>query len=75
MSKPYPVPSQILDFTSKIREIVNEFDCLRHNAPVGTPCFDVRMGARRGHYAGICNVRATKRFNGVSNKKIHKEKR
>lgn len=68
MSRPRFVPGKELDFTRKISKIVNEFECARHNVPVGVPCFHLRMGSREGYYAGICNVRATKMFNGVSSK-------
>lgn len=55
------------DFTSKIRVVVDQFDCSRHDnyAPVGIPCFHLRMDSRDGYYAGICNVRALKLYNGV----------
>lgn len=68
MSRPNFIPSKVMDFSSKIRSVIAEFDCGRHNAPVGIPCFHLRMDSREGYYAGICNVRATKLFNGLPTK-------
>jgi len=78
MSRPKFVPSKVMDFTRKIREIVAETSCKRHKAPEGTPCFELRMDSQEKYYAGICNVRATKIYNGVPSKgpqTFHKEQR
>lgn len=66
MSRPKFVPSKVMDFSLKIREVIDDFACDRHNAPEGIPCFHLRMGTREGYYAAICNARAKKRWNGVS---------
>jgi hypothetical protein len=78
MSRLKFVPSKVMDFTLKIREVLAETNCERHSAPVGIPCFHLRMDSHEGYYAGICNVRATKIYNGVPSKSprtLHKEKR
>lgn len=78
MSRPRSFPAKVMEFTRKIREIVDQTDCGRHKVPVGIPCFHLRMDSREGYYAGICNVRATKIYNGTpsqSPRNFHKEKR
>lgn len=62
----------------KIPRIVTETSCGRHKAPEGVPCFEVRMDSHEGHYWAVCNVRATKLFNGKPSslpRKLSKEKR
>jgi hypothetical protein len=78
MSRPRSIPGKVMDFTSKIKQVLAETDCGRHLAPVGIPCFHLRMDSQNGYYAGICNVRATKLFNGVPSmnpRNFNKEKR
>lgn len=75
MSRPMSIPSKVMDFSSKIQVVIEEFACDRHNAPVGDPCFHVRMGSRDGWLSAICNRRANNRFDGVPTKKFMKEKR
>ena len=78
MSRPKFVPSKVMDFTRKIREIVEQTSCKHHKAPEGIPCFHLRMDSQEGYYAGICNVRATMIYNGVpttSPRNSQKEKR
>lgn len=78
ISRPKFVQSKVMDFARKIREVIEETECKRHSAPVGIPCFHLRMDSQEGYYAGICNVRATKIYNGVPSKaprNFHKEKR
>jgi len=54
-----------MDFTRKIREILEKTDCKRHKVPEGIPCFHLRMDSHEGYYAAICNTRATKIYNGA----------
>ena len=78
MSRPRSVPSKVMDFARKIREIVAETSCKRHEAPAGTPCFELRMDSQEGYYAGICNTRAIKIYDGVPSERprnFHKERR
>lgn len=78
MSRPKFIPSKVMDFSRKIRDIIADTDCKRHSAPEGIPCFHLRMDSQEGYYAGICNVRATKIYNGVPSKSprnFQKEKR
>lgn len=62
---------------SKMETVIAETNCGRHNVPEGIPCFHIRMDSREGYAFGICNVRATKVYNGKSTKnaKNFKEKR
>lgn len=78
MSRPRFIPSKVMDFTRKIRGVLDQTDCERHNVPEGIPCFHLRTDSQEGYYAGICNARATKIYNGVSEKSprnFSKEKR
>lgn len=76
MGRPNFIPSKLMDFSSKIRFVVEETDCTRHSAPVGIPCFHLRTDSHQfGYLAGICNIRAKKRFNGVPSTRFQKENR
>lgn len=72
MSRPQFVPSKVMDFSSKILAVINQHDCRRHGAPVGFPCFVLSTDSLLVHGA-ICNVRATKMFNGIPTKKFVKK--
>jgi len=75
MSRPRFVPGPVMDFTSKIGAVISQFDCKRHHAPVGMPCFQLRMDTRENYLAGICSTRASKVYNGVAANSSQKEKK
>ena len=53
----FQVQKQTMDFQRKIRRVVDETTCHRHNSIEGEPCWRVPFG--------VCNQRATKIFDGV----------
>lgn len=75
MSRPASVPSKVMDFSSKIQAVISQFACNVHFAPVGDPCWHVRMGSQEGWLSGICNNRATNLFNGQPSNRFKKENR
>jgi len=83
MQRPKPVKkfsiTPIMDFRSKIRDVLDVSTCKKHNAPEGIPCFYIPRDTG-GHYAGICQSRIKQVYDGkiseasVSNKRPKKEK-
>lgn len=75
--KKYSTP-QMMDFTSKIRQIVNRTSCSRHEKRVGQPCWWVQSDTI-SLYAAICNHRIQQQYDGkitdksLSNKRPRKE--
>lgn len=83
MQRPRPTKkfsiSPIMDFRSKIRDVLAVSECSKHAATYGVPCFDIPRDTG-GYYAGICQKRINKVYDGpisetsVSNKRPKKEK-
>lgn len=67
MQRPRPRPkfsiTPVMDFRSKIKDIVDNTTCVLHKADLGIPCFHIPRDTA-GYHAGICNKRILKVFNG-----------
>ncbi len=64
----------MMDFTSKIREIVEHTHCKRHGRLLGQPCWWIPSDGSL-LYAGICSSRISQRYNGVVTEKSLSNKR
>lgn len=74
MSRPRSIPGKVMDFRSKIHEVISQTSCDAHNVPAGEPCYELRMDSREDISVGVCNKRSSKMFNGSPSQKF-KEKR
>lgn len=80
MQRPKFNTPKMFDFTSKIRQIIEKTSCGRHKAPEGVPCYSLGRDAG-GYYAGVCNLRIKKVYNGkvtteaVKTQKFHTNRR
>ena len=65
MQRPkFAVQSKIMDFTSKVRHVVNHTSCEKHDARQGRPCYWLRGDGSLSIYAGICGNRSRKVYTG-----------
>jgi hypothetical protein len=68
----------MMDFRSKIADILGRTECEKHKVPTGVPCFHIPKDVG-GYHAAICNTRVLGVYNGtidptsISNKRPQKE--
>lgn len=56
--------TRVMDFSSKVRHIINLSHCTKHKKRPGQPCWWVPQGNGIGLYAAICNDRIKKVYDG-----------
>lgn len=54
----------LMDFSLKIRRIVDTSHCKKHNKRIGQPCWWVQSDGASVLLAGICNSRISAVYNG-----------